>query len=117
MQTIYDQFGSKGGLLVAVSGVVGRVTAVEATSDGMVVRHSRRRPFKLAWSDVRELRQPRWPLGGWRVIGRSGSRTLMPSDLLGAEWMLDAIIDRAGLRFAGRELREARGDREVSRTA
>ena len=88
-----------GGLLVAVSGLMARVVWVEVAPAGVVIRYSRRRPFVLSWRDLRGLRPPRWPLGGWRLIGDSGSRTLMPSDLLGHEWVLAAVIDRAGLRF------------------
>lgn len=107
-----------GGILVAVSGVIARVTAVEVTPTGLVVRYAARRPFELPWGACRVLRPPRWPLGGWRVMGPAGNRALMPSDLLGSERMLDGIIGGAGLRFAGREWRRpTEADREaVSRT-
>ncbi len=106
-----------GGVLVTVSGFMARVVSVEAAPAGVVIRYSRRRPFELPWGDLRMLRPPRWPLGGWRLMGDAGSRTLMPSDLLGQEWVLDAIIDRAGLRFGeGAWIRACR-QTPVSRTA
>ena len=104
-----------GGLLVAVSGFAGRVGTVEVNADALWVRHAARRPFALSWSEVRMLRAPRWPLGGWCVIGARGRRTLMPSDLLGHEWVLGAVIDRAGLRFVGGEWTRARREIPVSR--
>ena len=84
---------------MAASGFAARVGSLEVAGGGLTVRYAARRPFEVSWSDLRELRPPRWPLGGWRLIGEAGSRTLMPSDLLGHEWVLDAIIDRAGLQF------------------
>jgi hypothetical protein len=107
-----------GGVLVAVSGFTARVTSVEVAGSGLTARYAARRPFELSWSDLRALQPPRWPLGGWRLIGDKEHRTLMPSDLLGHEWVLAAVIDRAGLRFARREWgRESSADRDVSRTA
>jgi hypothetical protein len=41
----------------------------------------------------------------------------MPSDLLGHEWVLDAIIDRAGLRFGEGAWIKAWRQAQVSRTA
>jgi hypothetical protein len=107
-----------GGALVAVSGFAARVISVEVAGCGLTVRYAARRPFERSWSDLHTLRPPRWPLGGWRVVGDSGSRTLMPSDLLGAESLLDAIVHGASLRFSGREWRRRRPQTEgVSRVA
>ena len=88
-----------GGLLVAASGLTARVVSVEVAPAGLAIRYSLRRPFELPWRDLRVVRPPRWPLGGWRLTGHEGGRTLMPSDLLGHEWVLVTVVDRAGLRF------------------
>ena len=106
-----------GGLLVAVSGLMARVVSVEVAPAGLAIRYSRRRPFELSWRDLRMVQPPRWPLGGWRLTGHEGGRTLMPSDLLGHEWVLATVVDRAGLRFGeGAWKRESR-QISVSRTA
>ena len=106
-----------GGALVAVSGFTARVASLDVAGGGLTVRYTARPPFKVSWSDLRELRPPRWPLGGWRLIGEARSRTLMPSDLLGQEGVLDAMIDRAGLRFGeGAWIRVCK-PAQVSRTA
>jgi hypothetical protein len=102
---------------VAFSGFTARVGSLDVAGGGLTVRYAARRPFEVSWSDLRELRPPRWPLGGWRLIGEAGSRTLMPSDLLGQEWVLHAIIDRAGLRFGEGAWIRACGQAQVSRTA
>jgi hypothetical protein len=106
-----------GGLLVAVSGLTARVVSVELAPAGLAIRYSRRRTFELPWRDLRMVRPPRWPLGGWRLTGHVGGRTLMPSDLLGHEWVLVSVVDRAGLRFReGAWTREC-GQPPVSRPA
>jgi hypothetical protein len=90
------------GAVVAVSGVRSRVTGLSVDRDGFVVRYASRGPFSMAWNDWVTLRPPRWPLGGWVLVGRAGRRTLMPSDLWGQEQSLGSIVGFAGLRFDGR---------------
>jgi hypothetical protein len=48
------------------------------------------------------LHVPRTPLGGWRVRAIDGSASLMPSDVLGREEALEAVVVRAGLVRSGR---------------
>jgi hypothetical protein len=90
-----------GGAFVAVAGYRARVTDIEMPPAGLVIRYARRPAFTLMWSDFRSLRPPIIPLSGWRIEGAGLSTTLMPSDLWGHEWVLDAIIGAAGLRFDG----------------
>jgi hypothetical protein len=91
------------GLFIAVAGSVGRVTGIRAGAEGFVVLFARRQPFTASWTEIAALRPPRSPVGGWRVTNIRGDRwTLMPSDLLGHEALLDMIIVRASLRFDGR---------------
>ena len=91
-----------GGSLVASSGLLARVTAIREDRSGLTIRFAARRPFVLPWAECRRLVPPRTPVGGWRVGGRSGSRTLMPSDLWGKERLLASIVAGAALRFDGR---------------
>lgn len=93
------------GAVVAVSGLTARVVAFEVEDAGLVVRYAARPSFELLWSDCVELRPPRTPLGGWRVIGVDRSRTLMPSDVLGNAWVLEAVVVRSGLLFRDRSWR------------
>gem|GEM_PF-1887863 len=92
----------------AAAAVQARVAALEWSSRGLVVRYGRRAPFVLAWADCSALSPPRTPVGGWRVAGRHGRRTLMPSDLLGHEQLLAVVIRESGLRFDGRMWRRIR---------
>jgi hypothetical protein len=103
------------GLFVAVAGVAGRVRGFEVRQGAIVVRYAAPRAWAVSWHDCRELRPPRLPMGGWRVATTDGGRrTLMRSDLLGNEWVLAAIVQRAELSFTGRAwVREA--PRPVSR--
>lgn len=80
-------------------GFAARVASLEFGPSGMAVRYAARSPFTLAWDDVTTLAPPRWPLGGWRLVGSKGSRVLMGSDLFGHEGLLATVIDAAGLRF------------------
>jgi hypothetical protein len=89
-----------GGAFVTVTGLLARVTYIQADGQGMTIRYARREPFDLAWKDLVSLRPPRTPLGGWRFQGRTGARTLMPSDLWGTEGLLPFAVHRAGLRSA-----------------
>jgi hypothetical protein len=91
-----------GGAFVVLTGARGRVTSIEADGEALTIRSARGRPFALAWADVVVLRPPRTPLGGWRVQGKTGARTLMPSDLWGSEAVLALVTRSAGLRFDGR---------------
>ena len=90
------------GAAVGFLGIVGRVAAIRVGPRGLCVTYAFRPRFELSWIDCRRLAPPRTPLGGWRVGGTTGSRTLMPSDLLGREGVLAQIIRRSGLRFDGR---------------
>jgi hypothetical protein len=90
------------GTFVAITGLAGRVRILEADSGGLMIRYAARAPAFLSWAECRELRPPRTPLGGWHFFGTGRSRSLMPSDLLHREWVLEEIIDSAGLSFAGR---------------
>jgi hypothetical protein len=86
-----------------VSGIRARVTGVSATASCVRIRYARRHPFIAAWPDLAAIVPPRWPMGCWRIRTMTeGSRTLMPSDLLGAEDVLREAVARAGLRFDGR---------------
>jgi hypothetical protein len=84
------------GLLIVAMGVRDRVVEVAADDAALVVRRAWRSTTRVAWPDVRTLRAPRTPLGGWRVLAASGSVTLMPSDLLGREGVLEEVILRIG---------------------
>jgi len=90
------------GAFVLVDGLRSRVTCVAATGDRIRVGYAARPAWSPRWVDVIALTPPRWPLGGWRVRALAGSRTLMPSDLLGREHVLALAIAAAGLRFDGR---------------
>lgn len=91
------------GIFITVAGSVARVTGLCTDDDGLVVLFARRPPFRACWSELRALRPPGSPLGGWRLTGvRGGHSTLMPSDLFGHEEQLEAIVIRAALRFDGR---------------
>jgi hypothetical protein len=87
------------GTFVAVAGLTARVSGLEVTDSGLTVHYAARRPFSLSWTECRELRAPRTQLGAWRVTGFERSITLMPSDVLGLEWILRATVVRAGLHF------------------
>ncbi len=89
------------GGVACVSGIRSRVTSLRVDHEGFDVRYAGRRPFAPAWGDVVALRPPRWPLGGWVLVGRMERRTLMPSDVLGQEQSLESIVGFAGLRFEG----------------
>jgi hypothetical protein len=90
------------GVLVAWTGFASRVVGLEVRPDGLVVHHRLVRPFHLRWTDVRRVVAPVTFVGGWRLVGRTGSRTLMPSDLLGHEFVLDLVVVRGGLTRSGR---------------
>jgi hypothetical protein len=93
------------GLFVARSGVRMRVTLIELDVHGILIRYARSPPHAIPWIGFVALRPPRWPMGGWRLDGSAGSRSLMPSDLWRNEEVLDAIVERAGLTFDGRAWR------------
>ncbi len=90
------------GILVIVSGFRDRVMEVAVDDRALLVYRARRSPTRLAWSEVLAVRAPRIPLGGWRVTTGDRSTTLMPSDVLGNEWVLLEVIRRAGLVRNGR---------------
>lgn len=91
------------GMFVAVTGSVARVIGIRADDDGLVVLLARRPSFRAGWPELFTLRPPAFPLGGWRLTDVHGARsTLMPSDLLGHEALLETIVARADLRFDGR---------------
>jgi hypothetical protein len=89
-----------GGAIV-VSGVWSRVTSLVVDRAGIVVRYAARTPFAVDWANLRSLRPPRWPLGGWVLVGHGTRRTLMPSDVLGQERLLASIVGFAGFVFDG----------------
>jgi hypothetical protein len=90
------------GSFVASAGAVARVAGFRLSTEGFAVLYARRPPFAACWDEIGALRPPRVPLGGWRVTDvRGGRSTLMPSDLLGHESILDLIVVRASLRFDG----------------
>ena len=86
---------------IALSGWRSRVTGLLVDRTGLWIRYARRTAFRVEWVDCRALRPPRSPVGGWTVITRSSRRMLMPSDVLGHEAALEAIVRGAGLRFDG----------------
>jgi len=90
------------GTAIAVTRTRSRVSGLAVDDRGVEVRYAGRRPFALAWDDCMGLCPPRWPLGGWVLVGRGTRRTLMPSDVLGQEHALDSIVGFAGMRFDGR---------------
>ena len=94
------------GLLVAVLGLGARVASLHIDDQGLRVEYGRLRPFSLRWEECVRLAPPRWPMGAWRVSGRVGHRDaacrLMPTDLLGHEFVLGVVAARAGLAFDGR---------------
>jgi hypothetical protein len=91
------------GLFIAVAGTVARVSAFRADEDGFAIRFARRPSFGAQWSELRALKPPATPMGGWKLIDvREQAPTLMPSDLLGHEELLSLIVVRSGLRFDGR---------------
>jgi hypothetical protein len=85
------------GVLVIGTGLRDRVVELAADERALLVRRARRPATRLAWSEILALRGPRTPLGGWRVLAGKGSATLMPSDVLGHEWVLRETVLRAGL--------------------
>lgn len=89
------------GCFVFCSGLLARVTGVQIDRNGMTVRYAARRPRRVEWSNVRRMSPPPFPLAGWRILDDAGWLGLMPSDLLGHEGDLDAVVSRAGLRFDG----------------
>jgi hypothetical protein len=97
-----------GGTFVAVVGLRSRVAAVDIEGAGLRVRYAARRSFFCSWSSIRSLHLPRTPLGPWRVVGLLGGVTLMPSDLLGHERALEAVVALAVLTFDGRSWRRGR---------
>ena len=90
------------GALIVGFGTSGRVAGLSAGPEGLTISYAVPSAFVLGWDQIRELRPPRTPLGGWRILGSSSARTLMPSDLLGKEEFLCRIAGRAGLAFDGR---------------
>jgi hypothetical protein len=91
------------GIFVGIAGTVARVVGFRATAEGLVVLFARRKAFAAPWREIAALRPPLNPLGGWRITTVGGGRTtLMPSDLLGTEALLDLIILCAGMCFDGR---------------
>src|SRR5207249_1294774 len=98
-----------GGLLIAASGFRSRVISLAIGDTGLRIGYAGRVPFRVRWNDCRSLSPPVSFLGGWRVRTSGGSVTLMPSDLLGHECILEAIVSRAGMRFDGKRWRRPAG--------
>jgi hypothetical protein len=94
------------GAFVAVTGLRGRVRAIEVRPGGLAIHHAAGASFDLPWDRCARLRPPRAPWGGWLLARDDGARrTLMPSDLLGKEAVLEAVVVGSGLRFDGRAWR------------
>ena len=93
------------GVLVAVLGFGARVARLHIDDQGIRVEYGWSRPFSLRWEECLRLAPPRWPMGAWRVSGRVGDHDvacrLMPTDLLGHEFVLGVVAARAGLVFDG----------------
>jgi hypothetical protein len=83
------------GAFVFLSGLRLRVTALQVSPTGVTVWYPGRRTFFVGWEPGLSVRAPKTPLGGWRIESSSGARTLMPSDLLGREEVLAALMIRA----------------------
>jgi hypothetical protein len=99
------------GLFIVVAGSVARVSAFRADDHGFVILFARRPSFVAPWSELRTLKPPATPLGGWRLMDvREQGRTLMPSDLFGHDELLGLIVLRSGLRFDGRLWTQAAGN-------
>src|SRR5205823_4960392 len=84
--------------LVLLSGVAARVTELVAMPGGLVVRRAALRGRVALAVRVRQVVPPRWPLGAWRIVGDGPAISLMPSDVLGSEGLLAALVGAAGLR-------------------
>jgi hypothetical protein len=103
-----------GGAVVGIAGSIARVTRIRFGNDHLEILFAVRRSFIASWSDIRSLRPPGTPLGGWRLTMACGAQTtLMPSDLFGHEELLGLIVRGAGLRFDGRAWISDPGDGEV----
>jgi hypothetical protein len=102
------------GSIIAWAGWSGRVIALRVRPGGLSVVYRRRRAFDVPWNTLQRVAAPRWPLGGWRLTIRSGAtdgdhRTLMPSDVIGNEWVLEAAVSVAQLGYDGRGWTAATG--------
>jgi hypothetical protein len=87
---------------VLTSGIAARVTGLTVDTRGLVVRRALLPDRPAGWSHVHRLTPPRTPLGPWRIVTAEETISLMPSDVLGAEALLAALVVRAGLSFDGR---------------
>jgi hypothetical protein len=91
------------GVIIALSGLSGRVTAIDLQHDDLVVHYTGRPSFRVPWREFASIRPPRWPLGGWKIRRADGAaRVLMPSDLLGFEPLMALAVARSNLVFGGR---------------
>jgi hypothetical protein len=94
------------GVWVATAGWASRVSHLEVTVSGLRIERAHRRAWVASWADVDEVVAPRLPAFAWVIRASPGGRRrtigLMPSDLLGREPMLDAVVRRAGLVGDGR---------------
>jgi hypothetical protein len=90
------------GAFVAVAGFRSRVAGLGVGTEGLLIRYAHRPAIMLPWTELVRLSGPRTPLGGWRLDGTAGRVTLMPSDLLGHEWLVTVAIERAQLSRDGR---------------
>src|SRR5262245_21124282 len=84
---------------VLAAGALLRVTGLEVDDRGLTVRYAARRPRRIRWDECRALRPPAVPQAAWRIVGATGSISLMPSDLIGNEALLADVVRRSGLRF------------------
>jgi hypothetical protein len=82
--------------LVVVSGWRDRVTFFRIGDESLGIERAHRRPVLIPWDSLRWVGPPRTPLGGWRIEGARDRITLMPSDLLGRETVLDDVVLRLG---------------------
>jgi len=91
--------------LIAVSGLLERVSDVWVAPGELVVRRAGLGLRRARWAEVLDLTPPRTPLGAWRIRSGGSTISLMPSDLLDGELLLWAVVRRAGLVFDGRRWR------------
>jgi hypothetical protein len=90
------------GAFVGASGLRSRVTGLEVLGAGLRVRYAAKPEFFVSWGSLRGLHPPGTPLGAWRIDALIGAASLMPSDLLGNEGFLRAVICLGALSFDGR---------------
>lgn len=90
-------------LFVALAGSARRVAGFAVTGEGLEIRYATGANVMLAWDGLEQLEAARTPIGGWSIRRRDGPPvTLMPSDLIGNERVLQEAIRRGYLTRVGR---------------